>query len=90
MGFYGVLYEQLFCVSILFGNLNAMAMEPMGKIAGMAAALIGSVSTFVSLPIGVAIGQLFEGTLLPMVASFALIGAAAFWLLYKTSKISDE
>lgn len=81
--------SSFFCVSILFGNLNAMAMEPMGKIAGMAAALIGSVSTFISLPIGVAIGQLFEGTLLPMVASFALIGAAAFALLYRTSKISD-
>ena len=82
--------SSFFCVSILFGNLNAMAMEPMGKIAGMAAALIGSVSTFVSLPIGVAIGQLFEGTLLPMVTSFAVIGAAAFAVLYKTSKISDE
>ena len=81
--------SSFFCVSILLGNLNAMAMEPMGKIAGMAAALIGSVSTFISLPIGVAIGQLFEGTLLPMVASFALIGAAAFALLYRTSKISD-
>lgn len=66
-----------------------MAMEPMGKIAGMAAALIGSASTLISLPIGVAIGQMFRGTLTPMVASFALIGAAAFAMLYKTSKISD-
>ncbi|NKB76195.1 MAG: MFS transporter [Gammaproteobacteria bacterium] len=31
-----------FCFGILFGNLNAMAMEPMGHIAGMAAS-IGSV-----------------------------------------------
>ena len=82
--------SSFFCVSILFGNLNAMAMEPMGKIAGMAAALIGSASTLISLPIGVAIGQMFRGTLTPMVASFALIGAAAFALLYRTSKISEE
>ena len=82
--------SSFFCVSILFGNLNAMAMEPMGKIAGMAAALIGSASTLISLPIGVAIGQMFRGTLTPMVASFALIGAAAFALLYRTSRISEE
>ena len=77
-------------MSILFGNLNAMAMEPMGKIAGMAAALIGSASTLISLPIGVVIGQMFRGTLTPMVASFAIIGAAAFVLLYRTSRISEE
>jgi DHA1 family bicyclomycin/chloramphenicol resistance-like MFS transporter len=46
-----------FCVGILFGNLNALAMEPLGHIAGLGAALIGSISTFISLPFGWLIGR---------------------------------
>jgi DHA1 family bicyclomycin/chloramphenicol resistance-like MFS transporter len=51
-----------FCVGILFGNLNALAMEPLGHIAGLGAALIGSISTFISLPFGWLIGQMYDGT----------------------------
>ena len=35
------LFCNFFCCGILFGNYNAMAMEPMGRIAGMAAAISG-------------------------------------------------
>ena len=41
-----------FCIGILFGNFNAMAMEPLGHIAGVAAAVIGSITTFVSMGLG--------------------------------------
>jgi DHA1 family bicyclomycin/chloramphenicol resistance-like MFS transporter len=41
-----------FCFGILFGNFNALAMEPVGHMAGLGAAIVGSVSTFVSLPLG--------------------------------------
>ena len=40
----------MFFLGISFGNLNALAMEPLGHMAGLAAALIGSVSTMVSVP----------------------------------------
>ena len=35
------LFCTFFCCGILFGNYNAMAMEPVGHIAGMAAAISG-------------------------------------------------
>jgi DHA1 family bicyclomycin/chloramphenicol resistance-like MFS transporter len=66
-----------FCVGILFGNLNALAMEPLGHIAGLGAAFVGSLSTFVSLPLGWAIGQSFDGGVLPLVAGFAVLGLIA-------------
>lgn len=71
------LLAAFFCVGILFGNLNAIAMEPLGHIAGMAAALIGAVSNFISLPIAWYVGHLFDGTAIPLVASFATMGLAA-------------
>ena len=54
----------------LFGNLNALAMEPLGHMAGLGAALIGAISTFISLPFGWLIGQLYDGTVLPLVGGF--------------------
>ena len=64
-----------FCAGALFGNLNAMAMQPMGHIAGSAAAVIGAGTTLISAAFGSLIGQSLEGTVLPMALSFALFSA---------------
>jgi MFS transporter, DHA1 family, multidrug resistance protein len=66
---------------LLFGNMNALAMEPVGHIAGSAAALIGSFTTFQSAAIGVVIARSFDGTMLPMAAGFLLLGLAALGCL---------
>jgi len=66
-----------FCNGLLFGNYNARAMEPMGHIAGVAAAVIGSVSTTISLAAAIPIGLAYDGTVIPLVAGFALLGLAA-------------
>lgn len=66
-----------FCIGILFGNLNALAMEPLGHIAGVGAAVVGSLSTFISLLLGTLIGQSYNGTILPLVGGFALLSAAS-------------
>lgn len=66
-----------FCIGILFGNLNALAMEPLGHIAGVGAAMIGSLSTLISLLLGTLIGQSYNGTILPLVAGFALLSIAS-------------
>lgn len=69
-----------FCSGILFGNYNAIAMEPMGRIAGIAAAVTGSLSSAVALVIGGTIGLFYDGTVIPLVAAFAGCGIAAFVL----------
>ena len=65
------------CVGLLFGNLGALAMEPLGHIAGVGAAVVASLSTFVSVPLGALVGHSFDGTLYALVASFAVFGAGA-------------
>ena len=75
------LVATFFGFGILFGNLNAMAMEPLGHIAGVAATVIGSITTFISLALGVTIGALYDGTLLPLIGSFAALGLAALLVM---------
>jgi DHA1 family bicyclomycin/chloramphenicol resistance-like MFS transporter len=66
-----------FCNGILFGNYNARAMEPMGHIAGVAAAVVGSGSSLVSLLVGTLFGRAYDGTITPLVSGFAVLGIAA-------------
>jgi DHA1 family bicyclomycin/chloramphenicol resistance-like MFS transporter len=66
-----------FCNGILFGNFNAMALEPLGHIAGVASAVVGSLTTFISLTLGTLIGRSFDGTVLPLVGGFAVLGLGA-------------
>ncbi len=67
-----------FCLGLLFGNLNALAMEPMGHLAGIASALVGSLSSAISVTLGTLIGQAYNGTLMPMFVGFLLLASAAF------------
>ncbi|WP_145994022.1 multidrug effflux MFS transporter [Acinetobacter seifertii] len=64
----------------LFGNLNAIAMEPMGHVAGMASAIIGAASSVLSLILASIIGQLYDGTLIPMTGGFAILCGLAFMM----------
>ncbi len=59
-----------FCNGLLFGNFSARGMEPMGHIAGVAAAVNGSISGLVALGLGTIFGRAYDGTVLPVVAGF--------------------
>lgn len=63
------------CFGLVGSNAGALAMEPLGHIAGTASALQGLLSTIGGALIGLVIGQSFNGTTMPLVAGFALCGA---------------
>ena len=71
-----------FAIGILFGNLNALAMEPLGHIAGIGAATIGSLSTFTALAIGTVIGQSYNGTVLPLVTGFLVLSVLSLGVMW--------
>jgi DHA1 family bicyclomycin/chloramphenicol resistance-like MFS transporter len=71
-----------FGLGFLFGNLNALAMEPMGHIAGTASAIIGSVSSIISIVLGTTIGQLYNDTLLPVTGGFMVFGCLALGMVF--------
>lgn len=70
-----------FMAGLLIGNLNTLAMEPLGHIAGLAASVIGSVSTVLSLVIAVPVGLAFDGTTLPLAASLLLFSILGILLM---------
>ena len=55
-----------FIVGLTLGNLNALAMEPLGHIAGFAASLLQGSATGGSVLIAAPIGLAFDGTPLPV------------------------
>lgn len=75
-----------FCLGIVFGNFNAMAIESLGHIAGVAAAVIGSLATTMSLLLGLLIGQAYGGTVLPLVGGFAILGMASLLTMHLTER----
>ncbi len=64
-----------FCIGLLFGNLNALAMRPLGHIAGVGAAVVASLTTFIGMPLGALVGLAFDGTMYAQIVAFAVFGA---------------
>ncbi len=62
---------------LIGANAGALAMEPLGHIAGTASSVQGVITTIGGALIGFAIGQQFNGTTLPFLIGFTACGAAA-------------
>lgn len=65
------LMAAFFCTGLLAGNLNALAMEPLGHIAGLGAGVVGAISTLVSVPIAGIVTGAYERSLTPFMLGFA-------------------
>jgi DHA1 family bicyclomycin/chloramphenicol resistance-like MFS transporter len=68
------------------GNLNALVMEPMGAIAGMAAAISGAMSTVVGVALAIPMGLVFDGTVLPLQIGIAMAAAVGIGLMLSDPK----
>jgi len=64
------------CFGLIGANAGALAMEPLGRIAGTASSVQGVITTIGGALIGFAIGQMFNGTTIPFLIGFTLCGAA--------------
>lgn len=65
---------------LTFGNLNALAMQRKGHIAGMTASVVSAVSTLLAVVIAAPVGLAFDGTAMP-VAAAAFVCSTLAWLL---------
>ncbi|WP_341216212.1 multidrug effflux MFS transporter [uncultured Wocania sp.] len=71
LGFFAL---QFFAVGFLFGNLRALAMQPLGHIAGIGAAINGFISTVMAVPIANYIGNFVTTSVLPLFIGFSIFG----------------
>jgi DHA1 family bicyclomycin/chloramphenicol resistance-like MFS transporter len=76
----------MFCFGLIAGNFSAMAMEPLGHVAGTAASVQGFVTTVGGALLGFFVGQNFNGTVVPLILGFAGFGAAAILVVLVTEK----
>ena len=70
-----------FCIGILFGNQNSLAMEPLGHLAGVGSAVVGSISTLISMTLGTIIGQSYNGTVLPAISGLGILAMSAIFVV---------
>jgi DHA1 family bicyclomycin/chloramphenicol resistance-like MFS transporter len=81
---------QFFAVGFLFGNLRALAMQPVGHIAGVGAAITGFISTIMAVPISTFIGHYVSDTALPIFIGFSISSIISIGIFAYISKRKYE
>jgi len=73
------------CFGLIGANLGSLAMAEMGPIAGTAAAVQGMIGTIGAALIGLAIGQAFNGTVIPLMIGLTATSALALLISWLTA-----
>ena len=86
------MFSIFFQAGLTMGNLTALAMEPVGHIAGTAASLVSAIATIGSVLLAAIVGQFFDGTPAAMfagVALFTTLGAMSSHRLKRYDRASQ-
>ncbi|MYZ48427.1 multidrug effflux MFS transporter [Propylenella binzhouense] len=84
--FCSILACNLFLFSLTVPNFNAMAMEPLGSIAGTASSFIGFYMTLLGAVLGLGLGQAFDGTVVPLAQGFLAFSLVALVIVLWTEE----
>jgi len=76
----------MFCFGLTMSNFGSLAMEPLGHLAGTAASVQGFITTIGGALFGFWIGQMFDGTTVPLTLGFAGFGIAGLVAVLITEK----
>jgi DHA1 family bicyclomycin/chloramphenicol resistance-like MFS transporter len=76
-----------FQVGLTLGNLNAIAMEPMGHIAGIVASISGAVATVVAAGLAIPVGLSFTNTPLPLTVGILAASVVGFLVLLRMRQL---
>ena len=68
------------------GNLNALALEPMGHIAGIGASVLTAFATVGAVVIAVPVGLAFDGTARPLAIGVLICAIAGRWIVGKIKR----
>ncbi|MEM9669367.1 MAG: multidrug effflux MFS transporter [Pseudomonadota bacterium] len=73
-------------IGMMGSNFNAIAMEPLGEIAGTASAALGFATTTLAGLFGYIVSSQFDGTVMPLLSGFTALGMAALVILFVTER----
>ncbi|GAA6154951.1 multidrug effflux MFS transporter [Pyruvatibacter sp. HU-CL02332] len=65
------------CFGFIGTNFNALAMDPLGHVAGTASSVLGFLQTFVGGVLGATIGYMYDGTAVPLFAGYLMLALGA-------------
>lgn len=77
--FMAVMFFGFFFIGILFGNLNSLAMVPVGHMAGVGAAFIGSFTSLVAVPIAIFINSFLSDSIQAIAYGFLVFGTGTYF-----------
>ena len=80
---------QFFSIGFLFGNLRALAMQPIAHIAGIGAAITGFISTIMAVPISALIGLYVKDTVLPLFIGFCICSFLAILITLYLRRVNS-
>ncbi len=87
---FAIFFFGIIATLCLFGfigtNFNALAMEPLGHVAGTASSVLGFMQTFGGGVLGAAIGYLYDGTLIPLLSGYVVLSIGALLCTFVAEK----
>ncbi|MGD9866952.1 MAG: multidrug effflux MFS transporter [Hyphomicrobiales bacterium] len=86
LAYCAMLAANIFCFGFIMPNFNAIAMEPLHRVAGTASSFIGFFTTAVGAVMGWIVGQQFAGTVVPLLAGYAGLSALALAAVFVTER----
>ncbi|HMO31201.1 multidrug effflux MFS transporter [Enterovirga sp.] len=81
-----VLAASQFLLGMAFPNFNALAMEPLGRVAGTGSSLLGVYTTLLGVLCGALMGHAFDGTVIPISAGYCALASAAVAVILVTER----
>jgi DHA1 family bicyclomycin/chloramphenicol resistance-like MFS transporter len=84
--FLSILAANQFLISFAMPNFNALALQPLGEIAGTASSFLGFYTTILGAFCGFLIGHAFDGSVLPIGIGYALLGGLALAVVAWTER----
>lgn len=75
--FFGLMASIFIAFNFIMSNFGALAMAPLGEVAGTAASTQGFLQMVIGAALGAMIGQFYDGTPVPMAAGFVILSALA-------------
>ncbi len=79
----------LFTAGLTLGNLQALALQPLGHIAGFGASVTIATSTIIAVFVGGPIGLSFDGTPIPLVIGVAILAIIAWYLTWRSTRETE-
>jgi MFS transporter, DHA1 family, multidrug resistance protein len=76
----------MFTFGLMISNFTALAMEPLGHIAGTASSLYGSITTLIGIVLGTVVGQAYDGTMVPLTTGFFVFTLIALAVVLVTER----